>query len=90
MNYFKPLLKRSHQVLVAEDGSICVGKIPGKSKKLIQSPPPWVAVMISKLDGEHTMRRILSELKAERYDVTGGDVYDYVSALAGCGLIEES
>ncbi|TCU32815.1 hypothetical protein [Rhizobium azibense] len=90
MHYFKPLLKRSHQVLVAEDGSICVGKIRGKSKKIIQSPPPWVAVLISKLDGEHTMPRILNELKAEQYDVTNGDVHDLVSALAGCGLIEES
>ncbi|OAP38663.1 HesA/MoeB/ThiF family protein [Sinorhizobium americanum] len=89
MEYAKPLLKRSHHVLVAEDGSICIGEIPGKSK-IIQSPPPWVAVVLSRLDGEHTMPRILKELKAEHYDVTDGDVHDFVSALAGFGLIEES
>ncbi|APG93321.1 thiamine biosynthesis protein ThiF (plasmid) [Sinorhizobium americanum] len=36
------------------------------------------------------MPRILKELKAEHYDVTDGDVHDFVSALAGFGLIEES
>ncbi|AIC29942.1 hypothetical protein IE4771_PB00212 (plasmid) [Rhizobium etli bv. mimosae str. IE4771] len=90
MHYFKPSLKRSHQVFVAGDGSIWIGKDSGKSKKIIQSPPPWVTGLVSKLDGEHTIPRILSELKSERYDLTKCDVQDFVSALAGCGLIEES
>ncbi|WP_409527513.1 hypothetical protein [Rhizobium lentis] len=90
VHYFKPSLKRSHQVFVAEDGSIWIGKESRKSRKIIQSPPPWVAGLVSKLDGEHTLPRILSELKSERYDVTKCDVHDFVSALASCGLIEES
>ncbi|TCU16145.1 hypothetical protein EV130_1199 [Rhizobium azibense] len=79
---------------IASDG---LGQMKGsnwkesqKSRKIIQSPPPWVAGLVSKLDGEHTLPRILSELKSERYDVTKCDVHDFVSALASCGLIEES
>ncbi|WP_338049867.1 hypothetical protein [Rhizobium etli] len=88
--YFKPLLKNSYQVVVAEDGSIWIDKDSRKSRKIIQSPPPWVPVLISKLDGEHTIPNILNELKSEQYDVTKCDVHDFVSALASCGLIDES
>ena len=65
MGLIKPLLKRSHHVLVSDEGDLCIGEIPGRSK-IIPQPPPWVAVVLGLLDGQHTVPRILKEVAHNR------------------------
>lgn len=88
MRYTKPLLKRSHHVMVSEVGDICIGEIPGKAK-IIQQPPPWVAVVLSLLDGQHTLPRIIKTASARGLAVSAGDVEALVDTLVGFGLVEE-
>lgn len=88
MPYTKPLLKRSHHVLVSGDGDVCIGEIPGKSK-ILPRPPAWVVPVLELLDGNHTIPRIRKALDARGIEVSGGDLDAFVEALAGFSLLEE-
>lgn len=73
MPYTKPLLKRSHHVLVSDEGDVCIGEIPGKSKMIIQ-PPSWIVPVLEMLDGSHTVPRICKELAAKGHPVPSEDL----------------
>ncbi|OEZ00580.1 MULTISPECIES: ThiF family adenylyltransferase [Stenotrophomonas] len=88
MTYAKPLLKRSHHVLISDAGDVCIGEIPGKSKILLQ-PPSWVVPALEALDGAHTLPRIGKELAARGHAVSSDELTAFVGALAGFSLVEE-
>ena len=88
MRYAKPLLKRSHHVMVSEDGDICIGEIPGKAK-ILHQPPPWATGVLSLLDGQHTLPRIIKAASAQELDAQDGEIESFIEALAGFGLLEE-
>lgn len=88
MRYAKPLLKRSHHVMVSEDGDICIGEIPGKAK-ILHQPPPWATGVLSLLDGQHTLPRIIKAASAQELDAQDSEIESFIEALAGFGLLEE-
>lgn len=89
MDFVKPIIKRSHHVMVSEDGAICIGEIPGKSK-IIKNAPEWIKVLLSKLDGNRTMPRIYKEMSALGFDVSDEDISSFVQKLASFRLLEEN
>lgn len=85
----KPLIKRSHHIIRAEDGDICIGEIPGVSK-IIVSPPEWVKEVLGKLDGTRTVPRITKELGHQGVNVTEDDVTGFIGALQKMNLLEDN
>ncbi|AWC94024.1 TPA: ThiF family adenylyltransferase [Morganella morganii subsp. morganii] len=85
----KPLIKRSHNIILSDDGDICIGEIPGGSK-VIKKPPEWVKVVLSKLDGLHTIPRILKEVSMKGYEINDNDVIWLINKLNNYGLIDEN
>ena len=83
----KPLIKRSHHVVVSSDGDICIGELPG-SARIIKAPPPWVLETLKKLDGRHTLPRIVKELQAAGHSVLEDQVQNLVARLHGFHLLE--
>lgn len=88
MRHTKPLLKRSHHIIASESGDICIGEIPGKAK-IIQHPPAWVPAVLSLLDGQHTLPRILKTASARGLSVSGEEVEHFIETLTDFGLVEE-
>ena len=85
----KPMIKRSHHIIESDNGNICIGEIPGKAK-IIKTPPEWVKVVLSKLDGEHTLPRIIKELINKKLNVNESEVVDFIRKMMVCGLIEDN
>ncbi|WP_272681059.1 ThiF family adenylyltransferase [Providencia sp. PROV129] len=85
----KPIIKRSHHIIDSDNGNICIGEIPGKAK-IIKSPPEWVRVVLSKLDGEHTLPRIIKELLNRKLNVEEHEVIAFIHKLISCGLVEDN
>ncbi|MGF7482962.1 HesA/MoeB/ThiF family protein [Providencia sp. SP181] len=85
----KPIIKRSHHVIESDNGDICIGEIPGKAK-IIKSPPEWVKVVLSKLDGEHTLPRIIKELLNRNLNVEENEIIDFIRKMISCGLVEDN
>ncbi|EMT6577591.1 MULTISPECIES: ThiF family adenylyltransferase [Providencia] len=85
----KPMIKRSHHIIESDNGNICIGEIPGKAK-IIKAPPEWVKVVLSKLDGEHTLPRIIKELLNKNLNVNESEVIDFIRKMMSCGLIEDN
>ena len=85
----KPLIKRSHHIIQADDGDICIGEIPGVSKILV-APPEWVKDVLKKLDGTRTVPRIAKELAHQGVEVTEDDVIAFISALQKMNLLEDN
>jgi molybdopterin/thiamine biosynthesis adenylyltransferase len=85
----KPLIKRSHHIIMAEDGDICIGEIPGVSK-IIVAPPEWVKDVLGKLDGTRTMPRIAKELRHQGIEVSKQDLTDFIAALHEMNLLEDN
>lgn len=88
MRYTKPLLKRSHHVIVSDDGDICIGEIPRRAK-ILRQPPEWASGVLSLLDGQHTLPRIIKTASAQGLKVDGTEIENFIEALAGFGLLEE-
>ncbi|MBJ7516375.1 MAG: ThiF family adenylyltransferase [Stenotrophomonas sp.] len=84
----KPLLKRSHHVLVSEQGDVCIGEIPGTAK-ILNAPPEWGTVVLSLLDGQHTVPRIQKELAARQITFVPHDVQALIEQLGSHRLLEE-
>lgn len=85
----KPMIKRSHHIIESDNGNICIGEIPGKAK-IIKAPPEWVKVVLSKLDGEHTLPRIIKELLNKNLNINESEVIDFIRKMMSCGLIEDN
>jgi len=85
----KPLIKRSHHIIRAEDGDICIGEIPGVSKIII-APPDWVKQVLEKLDGTRTVPRIAKELRHQGVEVAEGDLTGFISTLHEMNLLEDN
>lgn len=68
----KPRIKRSHHIILSDDGDICIGEIPQKSQ-IIKNPPEWVKIVLSKLDGFYTIPRILKEVSLKGCEVSNDD-----------------
>lgn len=83
----KPLIKRSHNIVISDDGDICIGDLPG-SAKIIKTPPQWVVDLLKKLDGKHTIPRIVKELAAAGHTVTESDANTFISKLQEFHLLE--
>ncbi|MGS0742509.1 HesA/MoeB/ThiF family protein [Glaciimonas sp. GG7] len=83
----KPMIKRSHHVILAENGDICIGELP-ESAKVIRNPLPWVPILLQKLDGKHTVPRIIKEINAKNYKVPSEDIIGFIKSLQGFGLLE--
>ncbi len=88
-NLTKPLIKSAHHVIESENGDLCIGEIP-KHSKVIKSPPPWVPVVLEKLDGIHTIPRIIKEIKAQGLDADETTVNEFINQLSLFGLLEDS
>lgn len=89
MSMIKPRIKRSHHIILSDDGDICIGEIPQKSQ-IIKNPPEWVKVVLSKLDGFHTIPRILKEVPLKGCEVSDEDVGNFINKLNSFGLIEDN
>lgn len=87
--YTKPMIKKAHHVIESENGDLCIGEIPNYSK-VIKSPPPWVPVVLEKLDGSHTTARISKEVKAQGLEVEEKNIADFIQQLGTFGLLEDS
>ncbi len=85
----KPLIKRSHHIIRAEDGDICIGEIPGVSK-IIVAPPDWVKEVLEKLDGTRTVPRIAEELGHQGVEVTEDDLTGFIATLHEMNLLEDN
>ncbi|MBT0351251.1 ThiF family adenylyltransferase [Morganella morganii subsp. morganii] len=85
----KPLIKRSHHVILSDDGDICIGELPGSSK-IIKKPPGWVKAVLSKLDGIHTIPRILKAVSLKGYDINDSDIMWLINQLNNHGLIDDN
>jgi len=83
------MIKKAHHVIESENGDLCIGEIPNHSK-LIKTPPQWVSVVLEKLDGAHTIPRIVKEVKAQKLDVDETNVSDFIRQLSEFGLLEDS
>ncbi|MCW7541898.1 ThiF family adenylyltransferase [Aquabacterium sp. A7-Y] len=83
----KPIVKRSHNIIVAENGDICIGELP-ESAKVIRNPDRWVPQVLEKLDGEHTVPRIVKEVKLLHDSVAAEKIEEFIGALNGFGLLE--
>ncbi|HCM60970.1 MAG TPA: hypothetical protein DIT05_00235 [Morganella sp. (in: Bacteria)] len=89
MRITKPRIKRSHNIILSEDGDICIGEIPHKSQ-IIKNPPEWAKVVLSKLDGFHTIPRIHKELYLKGCDISNNDINSFINKLNSFGLIEDN
>lgn len=89
MRITKPIIKRAHHIIVSDDGDICIGEIPIKSK-IIKNPPEWMRIILSKLDGHHTIPRIVKEINSMGYIVSDSEVFELIEKLFNFGLVEES
>lgn len=87
--YIKPIIKKSHNVIKNSNGDLCIGEIPGTAK-IISSPPSWVEFALEKLDGKHTVARILKELKAQGFEVSETDLNTLVDQLNKSNLLEDA
>ncbi|EKT57104.1 ThiF family adenylyltransferase [Providencia burhodogranariea] len=85
----KPRIKRSHHIILSDDGDICIGEIPQKSQ-IIKDPPEWVKVVLSKLDGFHTIPRIFKEVSLKGCEVSNNDISCFINKLHSFGLIEDN
>ncbi len=89
MRVTKPLIKRSHHIILSDDGDICIGEIPKKSQ-IIKNPPEWVKVVLSKLDGFHTIPRIIKEISHMGYEINDHEIVNFIEKLNSFGLIEDN
>lgn len=85
----KPLLKRSHHLLVNTNGDICIGEIPGKSK-IITSAPAWAAAALPLFDGHHTSARIIKKISAQGIDITDFQLSSLIEKLVSFALLEDA
>ncbi|KAA1192291.1 HesA/MoeB/ThiF family protein [Photorhabdus heterorhabditis] len=89
MRITKPLIKRSHHIILSDDGDICIGEVPKKSQ-IIKNPPEWVKVVLSKLDGFHTIPRIIKEISHMGYKINEHEIVNFIEKLNSFGLIEDN
>ncbi len=85
----KPLIKESHHIILADDGDICIGEIPGVSQ-IINDPPSWVRPALEKMDGKRTVPRILKELLNEGINIEGEHLDELVAGLAERKLLQDN
>lgn len=84
----KPLIKRSHHIVVSESGHVSIGEIPQRSS-VIRNPPPWVATALQRFDGAHTLQRVLKEVRVEHPSVEITDLEALVRELDQANLLEK-
>ncbi|PPK65540.1 ThiF family adenylyltransferase [Actinokineospora auranticolor] len=87
MPELKPLIKRSHHVVVSDAGHVAIGEIPGLSS-ILRDPPPWVPVALRRFDGAHTVQRVLKEVHITHPDVRIEEVEALAAALDAAHLLE--
>ncbi|WJV61178.1 ThiF family adenylyltransferase [Pectobacteriaceae bacterium CE70] len=85
----KPLIKESHHIILANDGDICIGEIPGVSQ-VINDPPAWVRPALEKMDGKRTVPRILKELLNEGIEIESEHLNGLVEGLAERKLLQDN
>lgn len=85
----KPLLKKSHHVIIADDGDICIGEIPEVSQ-IVEQPPYWLQHVLGKLNGKKTIPRIVKELNAEEISVEESEVYNLIDHLNEANLLQDN
>lgn len=83
------MVKKSHHIILADDGDICIGEVPEVSK-IIKSPPSWVSNVLQKLDGTRTVPRIGKELGHEGIELSEEDLYGFISEMDKQGLLEDN
>lgn len=88
-NLTKPMIKSAHHVIESENGDLCIGEIPNHSK-IIKAPPPWVSVVLEKLDGAHTLPRIIKEIKVRGFEADEAVVSKFIEQLSSFGLLEDN
>lgn len=84
----KPLIKRSHHIIVSDSGHISIGEIPQRSS-IIRNPPPWVATALARFDGAHTLQRVLKEVRITHPSVEITDLETLVRELDEANLLEK-
>ncbi|MEN4524353.1 ThiF family adenylyltransferase [Pantoea agglomerans] len=85
----KPLIKESHHIILADDGDICIGEIPGVSQ-VINDPPSWVRPALAKMDGKRTVPRIFKELVSEGVQIESEHLEGLVAGLAERKLLQDN
>lgn len=85
----KPLIKQSHHIILADDGDICIGEIPEVSQ-IIENPPKWVAEVLKRLDGKHTIPRIIKEISIEDKEIDETSVYAFIDELDQLNLLQNN
>ena len=83
----KPLIKRSHHIIVSDDGHISIGEIPHLSS-VIRNPPAWVADALQRFDGTHTIQRVFKEVSDRHPLVRLPDIEALVEKLNVANLLE--
>lgn len=83
----KPLIKRSHHIILSPDGDLCIGELPG-SAKIIKNPPQWVVEALKKMDGRHTLPRIVKELSGAGHAIGENEIKALIERLQGFNLLE--
>ncbi len=83
----KPLIKRSHHIVVSDAGHISIGEIPQRSS-IIRDAPPWVPVALQRFDGAHTLQRVLKEVRIAHPAVEITDLEALVHKLDEAHLLE--
>ncbi|MCE7576180.1 ThiF family adenylyltransferase [Aliivibrio fischeri] len=85
----KPLLKKSHHIILADDGDVCIGEVPEVSQ-IIEKPPEWLAHVLGKLDGKRTVPRIIKELSAENIYVNEENLNNLIEQLHSAKLLQDN
>ena len=89
MEFIKPHIKLSHHVIVNEQGDVCIGEIPGFSK-VVRNAPDWLIFLLEKLDGQHTVPRVIKDIEAQGYKVTEDEIINVINSLANANLLEDA
>lgn len=83
----KPLIKRSHHIILSDEGHVSIGEIPHYSK-VIKNPPAWVVDVLQRLDGTSTIQRILKEIGSQHPALQLADIEVLVQSLEQANLLE--
>lgn len=89
LSNIKPMIKESHHIILADDGDICIGEIPGVSQ-IINNPPAWVRSALEKMDGKRTVPRIFKELINEGVQLKSECLDAFVASLAERKLLQDN
>ncbi|MBP0031008.1 ThiF family adenylyltransferase [Roseofilum sp. Guam] len=89
MEWELPQIKRSHHVVVNEQGDVCIGQIPGLSK-IVRNPPSWFIPLLERLDGSKRVDDIIQELRNLEYQVTRDEIFHIIQSLGQFNLLEDA